>query len=148
MIRRPPRSTLFPYTTLFRSLRHHRPLVIERADRRSALIDHRLDRDRHAGHEPWTALGFAVVRDLWLLVKRRADAVPYKLPHDRIPGSFRHFLHGVPDVADVITGPRLRDARGQRVLRDLEQPGHGRRDVANRKRRRRVGVQPFEPDTD
>src|SRR3712207_7848475 len=31
MIRRPPRSTLFPYTTLFRSLRHrrrrrHRPL--------------------------------------------------------------------------------------------------------------------------
>src|SRR5437667_255085 len=24
MIRRPPRSTLFPYTTLFRSIRHHR----------------------------------------------------------------------------------------------------------------------------
>src|SRR5689334_23746121 len=24
MIRRPPRSTLFPYTTLFRSRRHHR----------------------------------------------------------------------------------------------------------------------------
>src|SRR2546422_2238351 len=24
MIRRPPRSTLFPYTTLFRSLAHHR----------------------------------------------------------------------------------------------------------------------------
>src|SRR2546427_6644438 len=26
MIRRPPRSTLFPYTTLFRSHRAHRPL--------------------------------------------------------------------------------------------------------------------------
>src|SRR2546427_8313541 len=25
MIRRPPRSTLFPYTTLFRSLRSHQP---------------------------------------------------------------------------------------------------------------------------
>src|SRR5438876_7655940 len=25
MIRRPPRSTLFPYTTLFRSHAHHRP---------------------------------------------------------------------------------------------------------------------------
>src|SRR3712207_6900534 len=25
MIRRPPRSTLFPYTTLFRSFRHYRP---------------------------------------------------------------------------------------------------------------------------
>src|SRR3712207_7496415 len=26
MIRRPPRSTLFPYTTLFRSTRRHQPL--------------------------------------------------------------------------------------------------------------------------
>src|SRR5208337_5224279 len=33
MIRRPPRSTLFPYTTLFRSCRH-RP-VLRRAPRRS-----------------------------------------------------------------------------------------------------------------
>src|SRR5262245_63053414 len=37
MIRRPPRSTLFPYTTLFRSLSRHQWL-----DRR--------DRDRH-GHD-------------------------------------------------------------------------------------------------
>src|SRR2546422_7945804 len=37
MIRRPPRSTLFPYTTLFRSLRHALlllPLQVLRADRR------------------------------------------------------------------------------------------------------------------
>src|SRR5256885_10747642 len=27
MIRRPPRSTLFPYTTLFRSLRHIQPVI-------------------------------------------------------------------------------------------------------------------------
>src|SRR5256885_13225984 len=27
MIRRPPRSTLFPYTTLFRSTRHRVPLI-------------------------------------------------------------------------------------------------------------------------
>src|SRR3989449_4336077 len=33
MIRRPPRSTLFPYTTLFRSLRCHEPrAAIERVD--------------------------------------------------------------------------------------------------------------------
>src|SRR3712207_7364574 len=30
MIRRPPRSTLFPYTTLFRSRRDHRRLTAER----------------------------------------------------------------------------------------------------------------------
>src|SRR2546426_7788950 len=28
MIRRPPRSTLFPYTTLFRSLQEHRPQLL------------------------------------------------------------------------------------------------------------------------
>src|SRR2546429_5506488 len=30
MIRRPPRSTLFPYTTLFRSLEHQRTKAIKR----------------------------------------------------------------------------------------------------------------------
>src|SRR2546430_10166605 len=39
MIRRPPRSTLFPYTTLFRSSRRARHLVFERA---LAVLDHRL----------------------------------------------------------------------------------------------------------
>src|SRR2546430_5985041 len=46
MIRRPPRSTLFPYTTLFRSLRIRReqPLVRrQREQRRRAL--------RHEGHD-------------------------------------------------------------------------------------------------
>src|SRR2546430_7396590 len=32
MIRRPPRSTLFPYTTLFRSMRHVFPQIVERGD--------------------------------------------------------------------------------------------------------------------
>src|SRR3712207_6915216 len=35
MIRRPPRSTLFPYTTLFRSLRR----LLEREDRGADLAD-------------------------------------------------------------------------------------------------------------
>src|SRR2546422_8573925 len=45
MIRRPPRSTLFPYTTLFRSLDVHvNPLVIARGV--GEPVDHRLiDRD-------------------------------------------------------------------------------------------------------
>src|SRR5689334_24332678 len=36
MIRRPPRSTLFPYTTLFRSLRAH-----VRRNRHKALVNHK-----------------------------------------------------------------------------------------------------------
>src|SRR2546426_8465678 len=36
MIRRPPRSTLFPYTTLFRSAHAHPPVVIARVSGRLA----------------------------------------------------------------------------------------------------------------
>src|SRR5258708_30380746 len=37
MIRRPPRSTLFPYTTLFRSLDHPRDRALERVGGRHLL---------------------------------------------------------------------------------------------------------------
>src|SRR2546427_12440970 len=57
MIRRPPRSTLFPYTTLFRSveipfidtraLDHRRELVQQLADL-GAFLDARLEGNRHA----------------------------------------------------------------------------------------------------
>src|SRR3712207_7420250 len=43
MIRRPPRSTLFPYTTLFRSKRLRRQL--------EAVLDARLDGDGRAARE-------------------------------------------------------------------------------------------------
>src|SRR5690349_23423731 len=49
MIRRPPRSTLFPYTTLFRSLRRHDRGLGERAVDRVDLAvepDQRRRRDR------------------------------------------------------------------------------------------------------
>src|SRR3712207_7518516 len=38
MIRRPPRSTLFPYTTLFRSISGPRAALIGRTDRRGRLL--------------------------------------------------------------------------------------------------------------
>src|SRR2546422_1102239 len=53
MIRRPPRSTLFPYTTLFRSLARRFPSKPPR-DREAARIDDRgseigpIDREHHA----------------------------------------------------------------------------------------------------
>src|SRR3712207_7294872 len=61
MIRRPPRSTLFPYTTLFRSRRrcerhdapfgHELPLVSKRAAERlhPEALFHRPDVERHCG---------------------------------------------------------------------------------------------------
>src|SRR5256885_13190446 len=43
MIRRPPRSTLFPYTTLFRSLHEKRNAASRSGGERVALPDQRLD---------------------------------------------------------------------------------------------------------
>src|SRR5438034_5249387 len=45
MIRRPPRSTLFPYTTLFRSpARHGRVFITREADRQFGALAPRLGR--------------------------------------------------------------------------------------------------------
>src|SRR5256885_11821794 len=44
MIRRPPRSTLFPYTTLFRSAQHSRRDPVERGRHRN--LPDRVDRRR------------------------------------------------------------------------------------------------------
>src|SRR5688572_31033792 len=54
MIRRPPRSTLFPYTTLFRSVHvgaHEAAVgILRRADDRLAAdVERRVDDDRAAG---------------------------------------------------------------------------------------------------
>src|SRR3712207_6867460 len=52
MIRRPPRSTLFPYTTLFRSQPRHHRVTVGRAARPGshALPLRRRDRRGAAGH--------------------------------------------------------------------------------------------------
>src|SRR3712207_8334601 len=39
MIRRPPRSTLFPYTTLFRSSKNKKKVVISNEEEANAIID-------------------------------------------------------------------------------------------------------------
>src|SRR2546429_4501993 len=52
MIRRPPRSTLFPYTTLFRSLS-----LLGNAAVRAGAIAHQLRRSIHSGQQRGPAVG-------------------------------------------------------------------------------------------
>src|SRR2546425_2748739 len=49
MIRRPPRSTLFPYTTLFRSRRNLRPGVVRENNARAAGDCGGTETGRHGG---------------------------------------------------------------------------------------------------
>src|SRR3712207_8527990 len=57
MIRRPPRSTLFPYTTLFRSVHDPREKHEQRDRQQDPHVRHYPDRyrglDRHAGHHAY-----------------------------------------------------------------------------------------------
>src|SRR3712207_7917806 len=58
MIRRPPRSTLFPYTTLFRSQRRHDGLSEPKDHRRPSRSQHSVgrSRDSHVLHRALSSL--------------------------------------------------------------------------------------------
>src|SRR5207245_7299221 len=59
MIRRPPRSTLFPYTTLFRSRRAHPCSAVARAQARGAR-GHELDRKSTRLNSSHGSISYAV----------------------------------------------------------------------------------------
>src|SRR3712207_8368632 len=61
MIRRPPRSTLFPYTTLFRSLRVGPDRDVIDGDELLARLDDRLERVRELVDDDELQRGLAVV---------------------------------------------------------------------------------------
>src|SRR5690242_3561721 len=120
MIRRPPRSTLFPYTTLFRSLTEpgqpvlvgppaaHGPDVAGRGAQRD--LEHRHVElgivGEHADHRA--------------LVHRGAGQVPVRPLHDHLVG-----------VGEPRLGREHRPgvAHGDVVPEELPRPGHGRREV-------------------
>src|SRR2546426_12323651 len=106
MIRRPPRSTLFPYTTLFRSLQR---AALRRADRR-------LDPARAGTRDPRAAAGAA---------RRRAPALP---PAAGPPARPRRGSRRLPSAARV--GGALRLARRLPRAADAREAG----DVPARRR--------------
>src|SRR5258708_39233033 len=91
MIRRPPRSTLFPYTTLFRSLRI--PLIAGREF---------TDSDR-AGTKPVVIANEAMAKHFW--------------PNENAIGKRFHF-HGDPTLREIIgvfIGPEMLDLKSTRL---------------------------------
>src|SRR6476646_3017624 len=75
-----------------------RPAVGEAADAGTAGVDHRLDRERHAGLQLEPRAGAAVVQHLRLLVELPADAVAAELADDRKAMALRVALDRVADV--------------------------------------------------
>src|SRR2546426_6690476 len=63
MIRRPPRSTLFPYTTLFRSLTPDHPVLVSRYDGHMALANSLALRLAGVTRDTPTPAGGTIVKD-------------------------------------------------------------------------------------
>ena len=63
--------------------RAHRPAVLEQANIRPAHVDHRLNRQRHAGFQFRTASAPAVIGNLRFFVQFAPNPVANKLAHDR-----------------------------------------------------------------
>ena len=107
-----------------------------------ADVHHRLDRQHHALGQPRSAARLAVVRNLRLLVQRRADAVADELAHHREPVRLDVLLDRVPDVRDPAAEPHLLDPL---VAALPASPAAASRppsdDPADRHRHRRVAVE-------
>src|SRR2546430_4748221 len=135
MIRRPPRSTLFPYTTLFRSHRHAFALQAEAASRLRALgplhlglgaVDgrhveraaerRRHHRDRHAAMQ----IGAVALKDLVRFEREENVEIA-----GRTAAHARFALAGEADAGAVLDARR--DAHRQRALaRHAPRAGAGR----------------------
>src|SRR5256885_11775838 len=95
MIRRPPRSTLFPYTTLFRSLHAGASEAIERfrlvgaklpaLDRRASAGRQVEDRKSTRLNSSHLVMSYAV----FCLKKKRSTTVPASMPSGRCGNALR-----------------------------------------------------------
>src|SRR3989449_10933273 len=119
MIRRPPRSTLFPYTTLFRS----------QADERAALGLVRLERREQVGdphHQP-RRLGRPLELGAEMLDVSSADRLDHGgIPGSRMPRERQEITYdlriGLPIEAVALDGPRGTGLVEERAL-DRPAPG-------------------------
>src|SRR5258708_37516596 len=97
MIRRPPRSTLFPYTTLFRSYANH---FYRSAPKFAQICRHRLRR-QNVGYsnfsQPQSHLSFCVL--LQYLVERRRVVTQLGKVDSALRGQICHCEHFHPEVA-------------------------------------------------
>src|SRR4030095_117380 len=104
----------------------------------AAQIDHRLDRERHALSEAWTAAAFAVIRDLRFFVQLPSHTVADKFSNDAEVVANCFILDRRAKVAQSLVGTSKADGQLQRALSNREQFLNSLVDHANWNRRRRV----------
>ena len=113
MIRRPPRSTLFPYTTLFRSLPPSHQI-------RKVLKDHfilYLPRDIVSGDFYWMA-----TKDDWIYFAA-ADCTGHGVPGALMSILGISFLNEIVSQKNVINANRILNLLREKIMKALHQTG-------------------------
>src|SRR5881394_199418 len=122
-------------------LRDDGPAVGQELHLALARVDHRLDGDRHSGHELEARSGPAVVQHLRILVEHAADAVPAVFAHDREALLLDEALHRVADVTEPRSGPDRADAAPHALEADSRQTLADDRRCADEEHPARVAVE-------
>ncbi len=120
--------------------RHGGPAVGQDLHVRAAEIDHRLDREEHAGAQHDAFAGPAHVDDVRLVVEQPAEAMAAEVAHDAHVLGFDKGLDRGPDVARGRAGPDHRDAAHHGVVGDIDQALGAARDRADPEHPARVPV--------
>src|SRR5262245_45841364 len=120
--------------------RDHRPAVGQQPDLAPAGVDHRLDRESHAGLERQAGVGLSVVQYLRVFVKTPPDAVAAILPHDAVVVGLDKALDGVTDGAQAYAGAHGADPAPHRLAGDVDQALRVRCDPSHREHARAVAV--------
>src|SRR4029079_13744831 len=129
MIRRPPRSTLFPYTTLFRSLWLGRRRRLWREGRRHSggrRLSHTGDRVRLPNVAAFRAADLAALgREGRLdLIARLADRADDLCCHRKLPVTLGFAPGPMPLPKSIDTGPRVQHKVPVfRNVKRLKEPG-------------------------
>src|SRR5690606_6872081 len=98
------------------------PAVVHFAHFAAAGIDHGFDREDHACFQSFQRAGFAVVKDLGLLMENLANAVSAEFTDDAVTGFFGMLLDRMADIPEVSAGLDLGNAQPHAFIGDVAQP--------------------------
>src|SRR5215471_16250755 len=110
---------------------------------RTARVHHRLDRNHHAFLQSRAAPGFAIIRQVRLVVHFRSDAMPDKFANHRKTILLDQALHCVANVTEPVSRAHLVNRAVERFLGHVEQLLQFRLDLPHRNRDRRIRVIPI-----
>src|SRR6185295_5569980 len=139
---------MFPLRRKGMVLGDHGPAIGKQAHVPAPGVDHRLDRECHAGLQFEARVGLSVVQDLRVLVVDPPDTMPAVLAHYRKVARLGKDLNGVPDITQVCARAYLLDAAPHRLEATLGQALRLHRGLANEVHPARITVEALFDDGD